>query len=86
MRPDNKVTIKTVKLGPQFGDMWVVESGLQAGENVIVDGLQRVKTGMTVAPTPFKDTQANALSWREVAMSKFFINRPSSPSLSPSSR
>lgn len=59
---DNKVTIKTVKLGPQFGDMWVVESGLQPGENVIVDGLQRVKTGVTVAPTPFKDTQANATS------------------------
>ena len=58
---DNKVTIKTVKLGPQFHDMWVVESGLQAGEVVIVDGLQRVKTGMTVAPAPFKDTQANAL-------------------------
>jgi multidrug efflux system membrane fusion protein len=59
---DNKVTIKTVKLGPQFGDMWVVESGLQLGENVIVDGLQRVKTGVTVAPTPFKDTQANAMN------------------------
>jgi multidrug efflux system membrane fusion protein len=58
---DNKVTIKTVKLGPQFGDMWVVESGLQPGESVIVDGLQRVKTGVTVAPTPFKDTQANAM-------------------------
>jgi len=58
---DNKVTIKTVKLGPQFHDMWVVESGLGAGENVIVDGLQRVKTGVTVAPAPFKDTQANAL-------------------------
>lgn len=60
--PDNKATIKTVKLGPQFGDMWVVESGLEAGENVIVDGLQRVKTGMTVAPAQFKDTQANAPS------------------------
>jgi len=59
---DNKVTIKTVKLGPQISDMWVVESGLQAGETVVVDGLQRVKSGMTVAPIPFKDTQANALS------------------------
>jgi membrane fusion protein, multidrug efflux system len=55
---DNKVTVKAVKLGPQFGTMWVVESGLQAGENVVVDGLQRIKTGMTVAPSPFKDTQA----------------------------
>jgi len=59
---DDKVTIKTVKLGPQIGDLWVVESGLQVGDKVVVDGLQRVKSGMTVAPTPFKDTQANALT------------------------
>ena len=58
---DNKVIIKTVKLGPQFRDMWVVESGIEAGEKVIVDGLQRVKTGVAVAPVPFKDTQADAL-------------------------
>jgi len=57
---DNKVTIKTVKLGPQFHDMWLVESGLQAGEVVIVDGLQRVRTGVTVAPAPFTDTQVDA--------------------------
>jgi membrane fusion protein (multidrug efflux system) len=56
---NNNVTIKTVKLGPQIGDEWVVESGLQAGDSVVVEGLQRVKSGMTVAPTPFKDTQAN---------------------------
>jgi membrane fusion protein (multidrug efflux system) len=57
---DNTATIKIVKLGPQFGDMWVVEKGLNAGDNVVVDGLQRIKNGMTVSPTPFKDTQANA--------------------------
>jgi membrane fusion protein (multidrug efflux system) len=59
---DNKVTVKTVKLGPQYLDAWIVESGLEPGENVIVDGLQRVRTGMTVVPTPYKDTQANAVS------------------------
>ena len=58
---DNKVAIKTVKLGPLYGDMWVVDSGLQLGESVIVDGSQRVKSGMTVAPRPYKDTQANAV-------------------------
>jgi membrane fusion protein, multidrug efflux system len=56
---DNKVTIQNVKLGPQLADVWLVESGLKAGDSVVVDGLQRVKSGMTVAPTPFKDTQAN---------------------------
>jgi RND family efflux transporter MFP subunit len=59
---DHKVTIKNVKLGPQFGDMWVVNSGLEPGDTVIVDGLQRVRTGMTVTATPFKDTQANAVN------------------------
>jgi membrane fusion protein, multidrug efflux system len=59
---DNKVTMQTVKLGPQLADVWLVESGLKAGDSVVVDGLQRVKSGMTVAPTPFKDTQANALT------------------------
>ena len=59
---DNKVTIKTVKLGPQIGDMWTVESGLRVGDNVIVDGLQRVRSGVTVTTTPFKDTQQNALT------------------------
>jgi membrane fusion protein, multidrug efflux system len=57
---DNKVSLKTVKLGPQYRDMWVVESGLDVGENVVVEGLQRIKSGMTVTPIPYKDTQANA--------------------------
>ena len=58
---ENKVTIRAVKTGPQFGDMWVIESGLQPQEQVVVDGLQRLRDGMTVAPSPFKDTQANAV-------------------------
>ena len=57
---DNTATIKTVEFGPQFGDMWVVEPGLQVGDTIVVDGLQRIKSGMTVTPTPFKDTQGNA--------------------------
>jgi membrane fusion protein, multidrug efflux system len=63
--PENKVAIRGVKLGPQFGDMWVVESGLKPGEKVVVDGLQRLRDGMTVAPTPFVDTQANAVKGGE---------------------
>ena len=58
---ENKVTIRAVKPGPQFGDMWVIESGLQPGDKVVVDGLQRLRDGMIVSPTDFKDTQANAV-------------------------
>lgn len=59
--PDNKVAIKVVTLGPQFGDLWVIDSGVQAGDRVVVDGLQRLRDGITVAPTPFRDTQSDAL-------------------------
>jgi membrane fusion protein (multidrug efflux system) len=58
---ENKVTIRAVKTGPQFGDMWVIESGLELGDKVVVDGLQRLRDGMVVSPTDFKDTQANAV-------------------------
>jgi membrane fusion protein (multidrug efflux system) len=47
---DNKVTIKVVKTGPVEGSLWVIEEGLKPGERIVVEGLQRVRTGMTVAP------------------------------------
>jgi membrane fusion protein (multidrug efflux system) len=49
--PDNKVTIKVVKTGPVEGNLWVIEEGLKPGDKIIVEGLQRVKSGMTVNPT-----------------------------------
>ena len=48
---DNKATIKVVKTGPVDGNMWVIEEGLQPGDKIIVEGLQRVRSGMTVNPT-----------------------------------
>ena len=58
---DNKVAIRAVKPGPQYGDMWVIDSGIQPGDSVVVDGLQRLRDGMSVVPTPFKDTQQNSV-------------------------
>jgi membrane fusion protein (multidrug efflux system) len=49
--PDNKVTIKVVKTGPVEGNLWVIEEGLKPGDRIIVEGLQRVRSGMTVNPT-----------------------------------
>jgi membrane fusion protein, multidrug efflux system len=48
---DNKVTIKVVKVGPAEGNMFVIDEGLKPGDKVVVEGIQRVKSGMTVAPT-----------------------------------
>jgi RND family efflux transporter MFP subunit len=45
---DNKVSIRSVKVGDRVGPMWIVESGVIAGELVIVEGLQKVQNGSTV--------------------------------------
>ncbi len=46
------VAVREVGLGPKTGDDVVVESGLEAGETVIVEGIQKVRPGMTVEAVP----------------------------------
>jgi len=46
--PDNKVTPRTLTLAGTRGDRWIVESGLEDGDRVIVGGLQRVQPGAPV--------------------------------------
>jgi membrane fusion protein, multidrug efflux system len=48
---DNKAVRHAVKLGSLQDGLQVVTDGLQAGERVIVKGLQRVQPGATVNPT-----------------------------------
>jgi RND family efflux transporter MFP subunit len=48
--PENKVTYRTVKLGPLVDGMRVVKDGLKEGELIVVNGLQRVKPGSAVTP------------------------------------
>lgn len=50
---DNKVSIKEVKAGQQYGQLWVIDDGLKPGEKVIAEGIQKVKDGMTVVTKPF---------------------------------
>ena len=45
---DNKVSIRPVKVGDRAGQMWIVDSGVKAGELVVVEGLQKVQNGATV--------------------------------------
>jgi RND family efflux transporter MFP subunit len=49
---DNTAAYRTVKLGSVVDGKRVVREGLQPGETIIVNGLQRVRPGMTVAPEP----------------------------------
>lgn len=51
--PDNKVSIRPVKLGEKSGSLWVVEDGLKSGESVVAEGTLKVRPGMTVSPKPY---------------------------------
>jgi len=46
--PDNTVSIRSVKVGPRVGGLWVIEEGLEPGDRVVVEGLQRLRDGMSV--------------------------------------
>jgi len=54
---DNKIEIRAIKVGERTGEMWIVDQGLKAGENVIVEGIQRVKAGAVVNPKPYVNTK-----------------------------
>jgi membrane fusion protein (multidrug efflux system) len=48
---DNKVQVRTLQLAGTHGDQWIVESGLDEGDRVIVAGVQRVQPGALVIAT-----------------------------------
>jgi RND family efflux transporter MFP subunit len=48
----NKAEIRPVKVGPRVGTDWVIEDGLEAGQQVIIQGIQKVRPGVIVQPKP----------------------------------
>jgi membrane fusion protein (multidrug efflux system) len=49
---NNKVSYRNVELGQRIGSVIVVESGLVAGEQIIIDGLQMIRDGVSVTTKP----------------------------------
>jgi membrane fusion protein (multidrug efflux system) len=41
-----------VKVGQRVDSLWVVDEGLKPGDKVVVEGLQRIRDGMTVVAKP----------------------------------
>jgi membrane fusion protein (multidrug efflux system) len=56
--PDNKATFRAVKVGDKIGNNWMITDGLQPGEKVVAEGLQKVRDGMTVTAEPFTEVAA----------------------------
>jgi membrane fusion protein (multidrug efflux system) len=59
---DNKVEERQVATVRTIGDRWLIDSGLAAGDRLIVEGLQKVQPGMTVKPVDWQPPQQKAQS------------------------
>ena len=51
---DNKAIVRPVKAGEKVGTMWVIDDGLKADDQVVVEGVEKVKDGTPVVPKPAK--------------------------------
>jgi membrane fusion protein (multidrug efflux system) len=50
---DNKAHIEPVRVGERSGSLWIIEQGLEPGQRIVVEGLQKIRDGVTVNPTNF---------------------------------
>ncbi len=57
---DNTVALRPVTLGPRYEKMYVVTEGLEAGDQVIVDGIQKARPGGKVNPSAPEDSRPTA--------------------------
>ena len=57
---DGKVTPRTIKVGSEQNGQWVVLDGLKAGEQVVVDGFQKMRPNAPVKPVPWSPGGAPA--------------------------
>jgi len=62
---DGKVEVRAVEAPRAIGNRWMITSGLKAGEQVIVEGLQKVRPGMQVSVVP-----AGAQATRHAALQR----------------
>jgi membrane fusion protein, multidrug efflux system len=56
--PDGTVSPRTIKIGSAKGTQWVVLDGLKTGEQVMVDGFQKLQGGAPVTAVPWQPAGA----------------------------
>jgi membrane fusion protein (multidrug efflux system) len=54
------VVARDVQTGPWTGSLWIIDSGLSAGDRVVVEGTQKVAPGRVVKPVPVSDSTKSA--------------------------
>jgi membrane fusion protein, multidrug efflux system len=57
---DNKVEMRVLQAAQTIGSDWLIEKGLSAGDQVIVEGLQKIRPGAPVQAVPAESITAKA--------------------------
>ena len=52
------VQTRDVQTGPWAGNQWIIDRGLEPGDRVIVDGIQKIAPGRPAKPVPLGDSTA----------------------------
>ena len=59
---ENKVRSRNITVGRSISTLWVAESGLKEGDRVVIEGLQKVRSGTLVTPVQkYLNTKTGAL-------------------------
>ncbi|MEO9903398.1 efflux RND transporter periplasmic adaptor subunit [Nisaea sp.] len=54
VKPDNILELRSISLGATSGNRWIVRSGLAVGEQIVVEGFQKIRPGAKVTPQPWQ--------------------------------
>jgi membrane fusion protein (multidrug efflux system) len=79
---DGKVSPRPVKVGAQQRGQWVILDGLQNGDQVMVDGFQKLRGGAAVKPVPWQALGSAAKPASSVAVPASTASAPASPAAS----
>jgi membrane fusion protein (multidrug efflux system) len=78
--PDNKANMRPVKTANWIGSNWVVTSGLQSGETIVVDNLMKLRPGSPVQPAPASGAPAASAGGKKAPPAPSPASAPSSTS------
>ena len=67
---DNTVAMKEVQLGARIGKLWLVKSGLNGDETIVVEGVQKLKQGAKVKATPMTEADLDTTNSSASASTK----------------
>jgi membrane fusion protein (multidrug efflux system) len=76
---DGKVTPRPVKVGNQQRGQWVILDGLQNGDQVMVDGFQKLRGGAPVKPVPWQAPGSTPAKPANAASTAASAAAPASP-------